>query len=196
MAIQPPSDIVLDVARAADPLEYRASVERLYSLQKFARVQTTEREESSFADLAQTTSASEVRDNLVSDGLIQQVHIRPQSVQSKEAAVFRNFEAFVLQTFVESMFATDIQSIFGKGQAGQIWKSMMAEQLAKEFAVSGGIGIAQMLVFDYMRKETGTSLSTLETDQELGAKDHRILADEVTYKNELDLVSEDQIKTK
>ncbi|AQX23147.1 MULTISPECIES: rod-binding protein [unclassified Bartonella] len=196
MAIQPPSDIVLDVARAADPLEYRASVERLYSLQKFARVQTTEREESSFADLAQTTSASEVRDNLVSDGLIQQVHIRPQSVQSKEAAVFRNFEAFVLQTFVESMFATDIQSIFGKGQAGQIWKSMMAEQLAKEFAVSGGIGIAQMLVFDHMRKETGTSLSTLETDQELGAKDHRILADEVTYKNELDLVSEDQIKTK
>ncbi|AQX21636.1 Rod binding protein [Bartonella sp. CDC_skunk] len=196
MAIQPPSDIVLDVARAADPLEYRASVERLYSLQKFARVQTTEREESSFADLAQTTSASEVRDNLVSDGLIQQVHIRPQSVQSKEAAVFRNFEAFVLQTFVESMFATDIQSIFGKGQAGQIWKSMMAEQLAKEFAVSGGIGIAQMLVSDHMRKETGTSLSTLETDQELGAKDHRILADEVTYKNELDLVSEDQIKTK
>ncbi|AQX18633.1 Rod binding protein [Bartonella sp. A1379B] len=196
MAIQPPSDIVLDVARAADPLEYRASVERLYSLQKFARVQTTEREESSFADLAQTTSASEVRDNLVSDGLIQQVHIRPQSVQSKEAAVFRNFEAFVLQTFVESMFATDIQSIFGKGQAGQIWKSMMAEQLAKEFAVSGGIGIAQMLVFDHMRKETGTSLSTLKTDQELGAKDHRILADEVTYKNELDLVSEDQIKTK
>ncbi|MDD9330386.1 MAG: rod-binding protein, partial [Bartonella sp.] len=170
MAIQPPSDIVLDVARAADPLEYRASVERLYSLQKFARVQATEREGSSFADLAQTTSASGVRDDLVSDGFVQQAHIRPQSVQSKEAAVFRNFEAFVLQTFVESMFATDIQSIFGKGQAGQIWKSMMAEQLAKEFAVSGGIGIAQMLVSDQMRKETGTLLSELETDQELGAK--------------------------
>ncbi|ATO57645.1 rod-binding protein [Bartonella sp. 1-1C] len=191
MAIQPPSDIVLDVARAADPLEYRASVEKLYSLQKFARVQTTEREGSSFADLAQTTLASEVQDDLVSDGLVQQVHIRPQSVQSKEAEVFRNFEAFVLQTFVESMFATDIQSIFGKGQAGQIWKSMMAEQLAKEFAVSGGIGIAQMLVSDQMRKEMDTSLSTLETDQELGAKDHRVLADEVIYKNELDLVSED-----
>ncbi|MCL6229432.1 rod-binding protein [Bartonella bilalgolemii] len=170
MAIQPPSDIVLDVARAADPVEYRTSVEKLYSLQKIARVQTIEREGSSFSDLAHANSASVVRDDLISDGIVQQAHIRPQSVKSKEAAVFRDFEAFVLQTFVESMFATDIQSIFGKGQAGQIWKSMMAEQLAKEFAVSGGIGIAQMLVSDQMRKETDTSLSAVEKDQVLDAK--------------------------
>ncbi|CBI76128.1 conserved protein of unknown function [Bartonella clarridgeiae 73] len=170
MAIQLPSDIVLDVARAADPLEYRTSVDKLYSLQKIARTQAIEREGNSFADR-----------------IVQQTHVKPQSVESKETAVFRDFEAFVLQTFVENMFATDIQSIFGKGQAGQIWKSMMAEQLAKEFAISGGIGIAQMLVSDQMRKEADSSLSALETDQALDAKDHHLLADAVIYKNELDL---------
>ncbi|AQX27713.1 MULTISPECIES: rod-binding protein [unclassified Bartonella] len=187
MAIQPPSDIVLDVARAADPFEYRASINKLYSLQKVQRTQAIEGEGNSFANLANIDSASAVRDSLTSDRIVQQTHLKPQSIENKEAAVFRDFEAFVLQTFVESMFGTDIQSIFGKGQAGQIWKSMMAEQLAKEFAISGGIGIAQMLVSDQMRKETDSSMSELETNQALDTKDHRLLADAVIYKNELDL---------
>ncbi len=53
------------------------------------------------------------------------------------------FEAFVLQSFIEVMLPKDAESVFGSGTAGGIWKSMLAEKLGAELAKSGGIGIAQ-----------------------------------------------------
>ncbi|AQX20308.1 rod-binding protein [Bartonella sp. WD16.2] len=153
MAIQPPSDIVLDVARAADPVEYRASVEKLRDLRNTTHAQTHVHQENNFAQLVHADYEN-------SYSVIQhdspQVHIKPQSIENKNTEAFKNFEAFILQTFVENMFTTEMQSIFGKGQAGQIWKFMMAEQLAKEFAISGGIGIAQMLISEQAKKEDGS----------------------------------------
>ncbi|MGH7004574.1 MAG: rod-binding protein [Alphaproteobacteria bacterium] len=58
---------------------------------------------------------------------------------------FKKFEAFMLQSFVESMFAGDDQAVYGKGIAGDYWKSMMSEAIAGEMAQAGGIGIARML---------------------------------------------------
>ncbi|OPB30132.1 rod-binding protein [Bartonella sp. WD12.1] len=153
MAIQPPSDIVLDVARAADPVEYRASVEKLRDLHTTARTQTAANQENNFAQLVH---ADYTNSHNVTQHELQQVHLKPHSVENKNTEVFKNFEAFILQTFVENMFTTEMQSIFGKGQAGQIWKFMMAEQLAKEFATSGGIGIAQMLISEQAKKEEGS----------------------------------------
>ncbi|WP_208541592.1 MULTISPECIES: rod-binding protein [Bartonella] len=153
MAIQPPSDIVLDVARAADPVEYRASVEKLRDLRNTARTQTIAHQENNFAQLVH---ADYTTSHNVTQNELQQVHIKPHSVENKNTEAFKNFEAFILQTFVENMFTTEMQSIFGKGQAGQIWKFMMAEQLAKEFATSGGIGIAQMLISEQAKKEEGS----------------------------------------
>jgi hypothetical protein len=62
-----------------------------------------------------------------------------------DKAVYRKFEAFVLQMFVESMLPKDANNIFGKGTAGTIWRSMMAEQLGNEIAKGDGIGIAKQL---------------------------------------------------
>ena len=64
---------------------------------------------------------------------------------TKQAEAFRQFESFVLQTFIETMLPKNAESVFGKGTAGGIWKSMMAEKLADQISRSGGIGIAQKL---------------------------------------------------
>jgi Rod binding domain-containing protein len=51
----------------------------------------------------------------------------------------------VLSSFVESMLPQSSEAVFGAGSAGQIWKSMMAQQIATQLAKSGGIGIADRM---------------------------------------------------
>ena len=64
---------------------------------------------------------------------------------AKALKAYQDFEAFVLQSFVESMLPKDAESVFGKGLAGGYWKSMLAEKLGAELAKTGSIGIAKML---------------------------------------------------
>ena len=59
--------------------------------------------------------------------------------------VYRKFEAFILQTFVETMLPKESEEVFGKGTAGGVWKSMLAEQLGAQLAKGNGIGIAKQL---------------------------------------------------
>ena len=47
--------------------------------------------------------------------------------------------------FVESMLPKDASDVFGKGTAGTIWRSMLAEQIGNEMAKGNGIGIAKQL---------------------------------------------------
>ena len=56
----------------------------------------------------------------------------------------RALEAFVLQNFIQSMMPKS-ERIFGKGNAGEVWRSMMSEQIAKQVAEAGGVGIARAL---------------------------------------------------
>ncbi len=58
---------------------------------------------------------------------------------------YREFEALVLQTFLQSMLPDEAESTFGEGTAGDMWKSMMAEHLGRVMAEGGGIGIAAQL---------------------------------------------------
>lgn len=64
---------------------------------------------------------------------------------SKQAEAFRQFESFILQSFIETMLPKNAESVFGSGTAGGIWKSMLAEKLADQISRSGGIGIAQKI---------------------------------------------------
>jgi peptidoglycan hydrolase FlgJ len=66
----------------------------------------------------------------------------PRSPAGSALAPARQFEAFVLQTFIQSMFPKDASHVFGEGIAGSYWSSMLAEQIAGQMAKSGGIGIA------------------------------------------------------
>ncbi|ATU95998.1 flagellar biosynthesis protein FlgJ (plasmid) [Phyllobacterium zundukense] len=131
MAISPPSDLVLDVAMAADPDTLRASVEKLRSIAS--------------ARVAAQMQLS--RDNFASMqpmGLANDTSGTGKAPEAPNPA-FKKFEAFMLQSFVESMFTGDNQAVFGQGIAGDYWKSMMAEAVANKMTDAGGIGVARML---------------------------------------------------
>jgi Rod binding domain-containing protein len=50
-----------------------------------------------------------------------------------------------LASMIEAAMPDDGSVIFGKGTAGSVWKSMLAQQIAEQMAKAGGIGIAAQL---------------------------------------------------
>jgi flagellar protein FlgJ len=59
---------------------------------------------------------------------------------------FKRFEAMVLQTFIQNMLPKDGAAVYGKGMAGDMWKSLLAEKVAEVMADRGGIGIADRVL--------------------------------------------------
>ena len=140
MIVTPTSDLVLDVLDAADPVTQRTATAKLESLK------------SSDADFAATmdAAASKAADQTAASLAEAQsgvVNGPPVQVIKKPGPdeVYRKFEAFILQTFVETMLPKESDEVFGKGTAGGIWKSMLAEQLGAQLAKGKGIGIAKQL---------------------------------------------------
>jgi Rod binding domain-containing protein len=129
MAINPPSDLVLDVAMAADPDTLRASLDKLRSMASGRVAAQMQLSRENFASMQQPITGG----------------FTAGRVTHAPNAAFKKFEAFMLQSFVESMFAGDNQAVFGEGIAGDYWKSMMAEAVANKMADAGGIGVARML---------------------------------------------------
>lgn len=197
MAIKPPSDLVLDVSRAADPLEYRASVEKLRNGQSAVRAINQEINDTGFAELA---SITELDLETLPNKPVDQVKVNMSSDRGNNAEAYRKFEAFMLQTFIQNMFTTDTPSVFGKGQAGEFWKSMMAESMAKEMADHGGIGVARMLENDQRIKQGNiainndfTSLNNSETSARIDTNP-QATADNIIHRNEIDLVRQRMTK--
>ena len=147
MAINPPSDLVMDVARAADPQAYRLAAERLKSIS---------------ASTGPVGADTDTGSNFVSfsESLASGVRSNPQGASTVNPA-YRKFEAFMLQSFVQSMFTSDTTATFGKGIAGEYWKSMMAEAMANKMADTGGVGIAKMLEAQAAQKVRAENSSTL-----------------------------------
>lgn len=129
MAVSPPSDIVLDVARAVDSSEIAEARTRL------TNASAARRAEGAFS-LAETVSASETR-------------TAAAATPTRDKAGFVKFEAMVLRNFVEAMMPKSAEAVYGKGLAGDMWKSMMAEQVANVVAERGGVGIADRVLGDY-----------------------------------------------
>ena len=128
MAITLPSDIIMDVARAADPAAAGAARDALAAHRANAAAQANV------------------------GGFAAQVPApRPASAEGQKAIPenFRRFEAMVLQSFIQTMLPKDGDSVYGAGMAGDMWKSMMAEQLSVAMAKRGGIGIASRLLGEH-----------------------------------------------
>jgi hypothetical protein len=147
MTVAPVQDLIVDVMAAADPASQRAAAGKLESLSSAAdgdfaaamdqKIEAAAQQRSVAA--AQAEGAS--RGSAIDDG----GHTRFIKGPNGDRAIFRKFEAFVLQTFVESMLPQDASEVFGKGTPGMIWRSMLAEQIANEMAKGDGIGIARQL---------------------------------------------------
>lgn len=146
MSVNPPSDLVLDVAKASDPQTMRASMERLRAMAADRTAAQTPLSSESFAHLQAGKTSSE----------------GAQSSTPVSNPAFKKFEAVMLQSFIESMFTGENQAVFGEGIAGGYWKSMMSEAIASQMADAGGIGIARML------EEQGAKRIKTEAVQSLG----------------------------
>ncbi|MBF9235640.1 rod-binding protein [Microvirga alba] len=138
MGINPPSDIVQDVALAANPMRYQAAANRLSELSR----------SSDPAEFGNVLNGAMVRSlgPMALDAYSARTAIRNDAALSaggKPLEAYQKFEAFILQSFIETMLPKDAENTFGKGTAGGVWKSMMAEQIGTQIAKAGGIGIAK-----------------------------------------------------
>jgi peptidoglycan hydrolase FlgJ len=139
------ADIVLGVALAADPQKYRAAAERLQRMSA-ERAASANGASGAFS----TTVEAALAELPVSPATLPvsgtpRVSLASARQAGKPADAFGQLEAFVMQTFIQSMLPKNAQHVFGKGTAGEVWKSMLAEKLGGEIAKSGQTGIAQRL---------------------------------------------------
>jgi hypothetical protein len=137
----PPTDIVLGVALAADPERYRAAAERLRSMSAEAAPARNADSVAFGASVEKAAGKLESRPAVLAN-----VSPRVNAAPARRTGdAFAQLEAFVLQTFIQSMLPKNAAHVFGKGTAGEIWKSMLAEKLGAEIAGSGQLGIAARL---------------------------------------------------
>lgn len=125
MAISPPGDIIMDVMRAADPQKLEAARQKLR------------------AKAADATF--EVPEAIPSRVSIRNGETRPAS----EPKAYAQFEAMVLQTFFESILPKEMDTFYGGGLSGDMWRSMLAQELGQALARDGGIGISERILKDH-----------------------------------------------
>ena len=152
MSLAPPTDIVLEVARAADPARAAAVVDKLNALARKGAASPQD-----FASALSAASASAP------------APVRPTPTFAAPASRAQNaqtkLESVVLSQFVQEMLPRDAQSVFGQGYAGDMWRSMLAERVADQMAASGRIGIASRL---FANKPLSSSEQLLSPDKGRG----------------------------
>lgn len=164
MAISPPSDIILDVARAADPERLKVATAKLDRLADtagtaFASLMPEVSEAGkAVAALADAGPAADPAPSTPFDlhrarlrlqnetALASRVDAASASAGNPRSRALESFEAMVLSTFVGSMLPEGAEDVYGSGTAGDVWKSMLSDQLGKQMAKAGGIGIADRLL--------------------------------------------------
>ncbi|MDW6024417.1 rod-binding protein [Mesorhizobium sp. BAC0120] len=138
MAISPPSDIVLDVARAVEPEALEAARARLAS-------------RGAAAGPSEAFSVGDLRSSGLADAA---------AAAEATPETYRKFEAMVLSTFVQSMLPKGAGAVYGEGLSGDMWKSLLSQQLGTVIADRGGIGIADRLLKDhYYEGDTKVAMS-------------------------------------
>jgi len=141
MSIFPATDIVSDVARAANPRKLQASMARLNNA-----AAASARPSVSFAANMQAmhVSGSSPTPPSLSRGA-DSVAPNPDETRSPSVTAGKKFEAFILQSWLETFLPKEESGIFGSGGAAGVWRSMMAEQLGVQLADAGGIGFQKLL---------------------------------------------------
>lgn len=149
MAISPLSDIVVDVLQAADPAKQRAASDKLNYMREVAGADFELRlDEVGIKRTRATMPAGRLalpESVRMLEATTAPVNLDGRAANDGVPPAYRKFEAVVLQTFIEAMLPQQAEKIFGKGTAGSIWRSMLAEQLGNQLAKTGGVGIAKAL---------------------------------------------------
>lgn len=145
MAIEPPSDIVLDVARNADADRQAAASRRLEALAA-NRAGTS----GTFAATLDNVASPLTRSTTKGGGGVSSLVAgssspRPAAQPNRTTKVAQDLEATLLGPFVNEMLPKDASSVYGQGVGGDIWRSMLSDQIAHQLAKAGSLGIARRL---------------------------------------------------
>lgn len=141
MAISPPSDIVLDVTRAADPTRLQTAFERLARISAPGTAGTLFASAVDAASPAGSGGLAGAREKFAAMDPATPASAEATPEARKTSKTLQQFEAQVISTFIEQMLPEATKNTFGDGMAGGVWRSMLSEQIAGELAKSGGLGI-------------------------------------------------------
>jgi len=139
------TDIVLGVALAADPEKYRVAAERLRGMSAEVSAVSSADFQAFVVSVEEARTAADTAPSALATPA-PRITTLPARRPHGAGDAFAQLEAFVLQTFIQSMLPKNASNVFGKGSAGEIWKSMLAEKLGHEVARSGQLGIAARLM--------------------------------------------------
>jgi len=158
MAISPVSDLILDVARAADPQKAAATTRAL------------ETNTPTSTEFSTTLKQSTPR---VASGSY--AYSKPASTVTKamtpESKAMIGLESVLLKSMIDEMLPKDAESFYGSGLAGDVWRSMLSEKIANEVAKSGTLHIADRLFATHQDQlQTSTVNKIQPTDMFVGAK--------------------------
>jgi len=142
VAINPPSDILSDVAAAALPAKLQNATQRLQSTGEQSAASATFA--AALNTVSGTNAARATTAATLPDGETKALSAPLAQDKAKQEAL-KKLEAYFLQTFVDSMLPKDAEDVYGSGTAGDAWRSMLAEHVAAEMARSAKFGIAERL---------------------------------------------------
>jgi flagellar protein FlgJ len=141
MAFNPRTDVVLEVLSAADPSRASLAAQRLNALASsnalpadFA-ANLDRAAGTATATTSPLASAADARSRLA----------EAPSGPDKLGQAKTQFEAMMLNSFVGELLPKDTGDVFGQGMAGDMWRSMLAEQVSMQIAKSGKLGLARRL---------------------------------------------------
>lgn len=136
----------MDVARAVEPEALEVARTRLMAI----------------VDKVAGTAGFEVPEGLAG---MRGAPVASRVASGRTPEAFQKFEAMVLQTFLQSILPQDAESVYGKGIAGDMWKSFLAQELGQQMARAGGIGIADRVLGDYyMAQDQRIPVSGIDGD--------------------------------
>jgi peptidoglycan hydrolase FlgJ len=140
MAFSPRTDVVLEVASAADPSRATLAAQRLNAL-----AGSNAPAADFAADLDRAARPSETTAPLANAADARSRLAEAQGGLDKTRQAKTQFEAMMLNSFVSELLPKDTGEVFGQGMAGDMWRSMLAEQVSTQIAKSGKLGLAKRL---------------------------------------------------
>jgi peptidoglycan hydrolase FlgJ len=156
VAISTPSDLVLDVVRAADPTDVQAAQAKLQANRAAYAASSLAEAGNGFSSTVDVLNRAGTQAGLA--------NASERTTATKVPATYQKFEAMVLQNFVKNILPNS-DTLYGKGTAGEMWKGMMAEQLGNTMAKDGGVGIAAKMYHEQLERTRGTGADHAVTNE-------------------------------
>jgi flagellar protein FlgJ len=141
MAFNPRSDVILEVLNAADPARASLAAERLSALAG------SNAPAGDFAADLEKAASSAPEAGLAAEGLADARSRLATMAEGpdKAARAKVEFEATLINSFIGELLPKDAGSVFGEGSAGDMWRSMLSEQISEQIAKSGALGLSRRL---------------------------------------------------